>query len=108
MKHYSMLMFMIFALTACSLEPETSAVVKILLSQETSPEMSQVALHRLKWQSAALRNYQYEFSWQCFFLPDYVAPVLVVVREGVIDSVVYTHTHLPVDADKLNRYLTID
>ena len=108
MKHYSTLMFMIFALTACSLEPEVSAVVKTLLSQEASPEMSQVALHQLKWQSAALSNYQYEFSWQCFCLPDYVAPVLVTVREGVIDSVVYTHTHLPVDADKLNRYLTID
>ena len=99
---------MIFALTACSLEPEVSAVVKTLLSQEASPEMSQVALHQLKWQSAALSNYQYEFSWQCFCLPDYVAPVLVTVREGVIDSVVYTHTHLPVDVDKLNRYLTID
>jgi len=101
-------MFVIFALMGCSLEPETSAVVKTLLSQGASPEMSQVALNQLKWQSAALSSYQFEFSWQCFCLPDYVAPVLVTVREGIIDSVVYTHTRLSVDADKLSRYLTID
>jgi len=60
-------------------------VTVVAIQEEASPEMSQVTLYQLKWQSAALSNYQYEFSWQCFCLPDYVAPVLVTVREEVIE-----------------------
>ena len=88
-------------INGCSSEPNISTGNKSILSAQEPQEKSPLELNRLKWNDNKWNNYQFQFEWQCFCLPDYVTPVLVTVSRGVISKVVYVQTDQPL---LLNRY----
>ena len=48
--------------------------------------------HREKWEAAAIDHYELVSQYQCFCPTDLTVPVLVVVKDGRVDSATYAET----------------
>ncbi|MCZ6867419.1 MAG: DUF6174 domain-containing protein [Chloroflexi bacterium] len=65
--------------------------------------------NRQIWESQGLTDYRMAFQWFCFCVPEYVAPVVVSVRDtNTIDGVTFSETGAPVDPSSFDRYETVD
>ena len=53
-------------------------------------------------------NYQFNFRWICYCVPEYVDPVNISVRENRIDSAVFVEDDVLVAVEGLERYRTIE
>lgn len=69
---------------------------------------SQFEENRRLWNEQALSEYSYVFSWSCFCLPDYTAPVKIEVEQGEWSSISFVADGKPVIEDNWQRYNTID
>lgn len=62
-----------------------------------------------KWLKHAPSSYSYIVTRSCECLPDWIGPVEIVVRNGVVQSRTYTRTQQPVDPAKYwDRFATVD
>lgn len=61
-----------------------------------------------RWEKENVQDYTFEFRWLCFCTPDYVRPVSLTVRGGVLISGEYTDTGSTLTIEQLDRYQTID
>jgi hypothetical protein len=75
---------------------------------ESSRQREQLADARQKWKSSGIVGYSYRFQWSCFCSPEYVAPVIITVRDGVIDSVRYADSSRPLDRSRYADYRTVE
>ena len=78
------------------------------VSPEEPQEKSPLEISRLKWKENKLNTYRFQFEWQCFCPPDYVAPVLVTVNQGAITKVVDVQSGQPVSLNRYKNYLTME
>jgi len=76
----------------------------LVLSGCTQAELN---THRQLWKSQGFEDYQYDFQWNCYCVPDFVKPVIVSVRNGAIAGVSFSEEGLPVDPSNFTRYHTI-
>lgn len=58
-------------------------------------QLAELRFHRAMWQQEGLRDYQYVLRASCFCDPEYMAPRVVVVRDGRVTSAVDSATGLP-------------
>lgn len=74
----------------------------------SEPELD--LLHaRAKWAANAPPSYSYTVAQYCFCLPEWIGPVVVVVRDGVVESRTYVATSAPVpSAQYWDRFATVD
>ena len=75
---------------------------------QTAPFQKELDKSRKKWASSKIKNYQYTFNWQCFCTPDYVKPVIISVRAGVIDSIKYADSGAALDKADYEKYRTVE
>ena len=61
-----------------------------------------------KWASKSVTDYQYTFRWSCFCTEDFVKPVIISVRNGMINTVVYVDSGNSVDESHFGRYRTVE
>ena len=83
-------------------------ISKIIKEEIKNQPLSELNTNISRWQANKLSNYQFDFRWICFCLPDYISPVTITVEDGAISRVIYNETQIPVQVDKLSRYKTID
>ena len=83
-------------------------ISKIIKEEIKNQPLSELNTNISRWQANKLSNYQFDFRWICFCLPDYISPVTITVEDGAISHVIYNETQILVPVDKLSRYKTID
>ena len=80
----------------------------ILKDDRLADIQSKLDQNQRKWTSAMVSNYQFNFRWECYCSPEYVAPVKISVRENRIDDAVFVEDEVPVAVEGLERYRTIE
>ncbi len=80
----------------------------ILKDDRLADVQSKLDQNRKKWMSKVVSNYQFNFRWECYCSPEYVAPVNISVRENRIDGAVFVENEVPVAVEGLERYRTIE
>jgi hypothetical protein len=75
---------------------------------QSAPFQRELDKSRKKWASSKIKNCQYTFNWQCFCTPDYVKPVIISVRAGVIESVKYADGGTALDKADFEKYKTVE
>ena len=80
----------------------------ILKDDRLADVQSKLDQNRQKWISKVVSNYQFNFQWNCFCVPEHVAPVNISVRENRIGSAAFVEDNVPVAVEGLKRYRTID
>ena len=69
---------------------------------------SQFEQNRRLWNEQALSDYNYVFTWSCFCLPEYTAPVNIKVEQGEWAEISFVLDDKPVIKDDWDRYRTIE
>lgn len=87
----------VVSLISCTSEPD----------DELDGIQARLNLNRYKWLSGGIQDYQYTFQWSCYCFDDYVKPVIIFVRSGVVISVRYVDSGAPVDSSNFDRYRTV-
>jgi hypothetical protein len=64
--------------------------------------------NRALWDAQAIDHYQYNFSWVCFCIVDFVRTVSITVENGAITNVVDAETGEALAAERFADYTTID
>jgi len=86
-------LLLVLVLTACNVNP----------SEKTELEANQE-----KWQNANIKNYTLELRRGCFCPKEYVGPVSIVVKDGVISSMTYTETNEAVIEEAKDVFVDVD
>ena len=84
------------------------SILKPQVFPEEPQEKSPLEINRLKWKQNRLNTYQFQFEWQCFCAPDYVAPVLITVNHEAFTKVVDVKSGQPISLNRYNNYLTME
>ena len=88
-----------------------ASAVALTCSEPAGPdvarETTRLNINRRAWQRLDVDDYAYTLRVGCFCGPEVTRPVVVTVRDGVRQSVVYEDDGTPVDAAYLNRFPTI-
>ena len=63
--------------------------------------------NRQIWESKGFTNYRMAFQWSCFCAGEFVSPVEISVRGGIIDGVVFSESGTPVEPPNFDRYETV-
>jgi hypothetical protein len=74
----------------------------------SSKEMQELNKARALWNSAALKDYQYQFRKSCFCLPDYTRKILVYVKDGSVYQAFYVDGGEVVDGEQFDELKTMD
>ena len=69
---------------------------------------NELAAARLRWSGVGPSNYTIMISRRCECLEPGQGPVLVTVRDGVVQSRLYTRTGAPVSAEYAARFPSVD
>jgi hypothetical protein len=64
--------------------------------------------HRERWADQDIDSYRYELQVVCFCPPEATGPVLVIVRDGITDSVLYVANGNTPEQPYFERYDTIE
>src|SRR5262245_7034259 len=70
--------------------------------------LAQAAASRAVWEDAAIANYEYVYKRSCFCGSDFVRPLRIQVRSGIVTSVVFADTGVAVTDTALGPFPTID
>ena len=60
------------------------------------PEQDALAAARARWTLTNAADYVFEFQRSCFCPPDFVRPVRIEIRDGLVSSAVYVDTEEPI------------
>jgi hypothetical protein len=70
--------------------------------------LTQAAANRTTWEDAAITNYEYVYQRSCFCGADFLRPLRIQVRNGVVSSVVFSDTSEAVTGTTLGPFPTLD
>ena len=80
----------------------------VYLVENRDSALAQLALNRTLWNLGNFSDYTYEFRWNCFCPREYVAPVIIEVRDGDVVSAFFTSdADMPGETD-IDRYVTVE
>lgn len=66
-------------------------------------------LARSRWRTmGSPANYSYRYQMTCFCPRELVQPVIITVRDGRVDKVVYVESQQPADPQFMSHYKTIE
>ena len=90
---------------------EESKLIKDVVSKpkaEPVTVQSEFTENMDKWQSKGIKDYQFAFQWSCFCTEEFVAPVIVSIRNGEIDAIVSSEDGRAVDESRFREYRTVE
>lgn len=70
--------------------------------------LAQTVASRAVWEDAAVSNYEYVYQRTCFCGAEFVRPLRIQVRSGVVSSVTFADTGAAVTDTALGPFPTID
>ena len=74
----------------------------------TSPDDDELAAARLRWTMRGPESYSVTISRSCECTPEMTGPVVVTVRNGVVQSRVYTSTGAAVAAGSIELFPSVE
>ncbi len=83
------------------------ALTPVGCTDATGPEQDALAAARARWAQTDASNYVFELQRSCFCAPDFVRPVRIEIRDGLVSSAVYVDTEEPIPTP-LTSVPTID
>jgi len=63
---------------------------------------------RKQWKSLNISNYSFDFRWICFCIPDYLEPVNISVKNGVISQIISIKESKVIQGNQASFFKTID
>ncbi len=78
------------------------------LGRDYSVLAAEAEAMRKVWVAQSGGDYDFEMRWGCFCPPEYIAPVVITVRVGAIESVRYKDTAQFAGPPDPTRYMTIE
>lgn len=85
-----------------------SLIVVAGCDSSTGPHVEDINAH-VKWLAKGPASYAYTVARYCFCLDEWIGPVEIVVRDGVVQSRTYVRTGAPVPASRYwDRFAVVD
>ena len=86
--------------------------VTVTLKPDDKPKPTDIQVtlnqNRTKWASEMKPDYRFNFRWICFCVPEYIKLANISVRQNTIDSATFVEDGVPIVAEGLERYQTIE
>ena len=81
----------------------------VIFSSAEGDLQDELDSHRIMWETAGITDYRIRFQRLCLNCSvEFLVPVHITVREGVIEAVTDVDTGQPVDPEVTGTYQTID
>ena len=96
------------AYTADGESKELGGFLPVRLVEADQVAQSNLDDAKALWQFAGINSYRYTVQWQCFCIMEYVAPMVVEVRDGQVVSVAFADAGQTGEIPSPERFGTMD